>query len=91
MIQEAVGSEDELVDSAIRDAATWYFVLADVKGAIGAEVTENPEVPILLLPNDIVVKIESEDGENYLLYFAVRGRRLDIIWNYETMEQFWPN
>ena len=90
IMQEAVGSNDELVNQAIDSSARSPFRRSGVNGAIIADVVENSDFPTVLLSGDIVIKIGTEDGENYILHFAAKGRRLENIWNYETREQIWP-
>jgi len=89
VIQEAVGSDDEAVNQQIRNSVDMRFRFSDIKGAISAEVIEDTWVP-MLMPNDVVVKIETEDGMHILLHLA-DGRNIKRIWAYETREEIWPS
>jgi len=88
VIQEAVGSDDESVNQQINNSVDMRFRFSDIKGAISAEVIEDTWVP-MLMPDDVVVKIETEDGVHVLLHLA-DGRHIERIWGYESREQIWP-
>ena len=88
VIQEAVGSDDEMVYRGINASVFPYLMQAGVKGAISAVVVEDTWIP-MLMPDDVIVKIETEDGVHYLLHLA-RGRFIERVWCYETREQILP-
>ena len=82
VIQEAVGSDDEIAKRSINASVFPRFLQAGVKGAINAEVVEDSGLPMLRL-DDVVVKIEAEDNLHYFLNLA-QGSRIERIWHYET-------